>query len=197
MRCRVNEIACAFCVISMPALIHIMHPNRKTWRAFEEVSGVDSGTGGERDIYIYALRNYYFAGYTNTFVNWNDLRIVDSTLVACVSAQKIAKAVTLRLSSPRDTATGQTKVGRCGAFLRSRVTFERVASEQKFKGDDTRVSRYIDRTWNIHLSRSAHLPFLFHVTLRACLPLLALARPRPSARCRYRGPLLTPYPSAA
>lgn len=30
--------------------------------------------------------------------------------------------------------------------VRARVMFERVASEQKFKGGDTRVSRYIDRT---------------------------------------------------
>lgn len=75
----------------------------------------------------------------------------------------------------RHRETGKTKVGWRGAFLRARVMFERVASEQKFKGGDTRVSRYIDRTWNIHLSRS---PFSF---LRSPSGLCPFSRSRSSS----------------
>jgi len=160
MSCEWNRVCIPRGFNESLALIRIIHTSRETWRAFEDVVTLIQGQT-ERYIRTRALRNYYFA---DTFINWNDLRIVGFCLVAHVSAQT-RKLQKLWHWDFRWRETPRQGRGEEGLFCaRGWCSKGWLATEQKFKGGDTRVSRYIDRTWNIHLSRSAHLPFLFYVS---------------------------------
>lgn len=127
----------------------------------------------------------------DTTINWNDRR----TVFACVDAlrRENCKSCDIEVFSRRETLRQGKQWVEEWVFLRARVIFERVVNEQKFK-DGEGVALHRSYTWNIHFARSAHLPFLFHVTLRACLP-LSLVITRPLSRCRYLDPLLTPFVS--
>lgn len=67
---RVNEIACAFCVCKTNStnrwFLYIMHTSRKIW---QDITGLIQGQTCSYTSNTF--RNYYFASYMDTLINWN------------------------------------------------------------------------------------------------------------------------------